>query len=141
MKKGVLIDDISCQMNWQDFECLVAEILESKNFVTRKNIVLKKPRRQIDVVGSRLGVTMIIDCKHWKRYSSSALRNVVKNQIERSKHYLTNTKGTIGIPVIVTTDYEKIDFINKVPLVPIHQFESFVDESLGNLDKMRLLRA
>ena len=99
MKKGVLIDDISCQMNWQDFECLVAEILESKNFVTRKNIVLKKPRRQIDVVGSRLGVTMIIDCKHWKRYSSSALRNVVKNQIERSKHYLTNTKGTIGICV------------------------------------------
>ena len=42
----------------------------------------------------------------------------------------------MAVPVIVTLYQDKIDFIDRVPIVPIFQFSSFVDEFYGNLDQM-----
>lgn len=139
IKKGGPLDEISILLNWKDFEGLVAEILYSKNFAIIKNLILTKPRMEIDVIGIRLGVAMLVDCKHWKRYSSSALSSAVKKQIERTKHYILKTPGAIAVPVIVTLYHDKIDFIDKVPIVPIFQFSSFVDEFYGNLEQMNTL--
>lgn len=139
IKNGGPLDEISILLDWKDFEGLVAEILFSKNFAIIKNLILTKPRMEIDVIGIRLGVAMLIDCKHWKRYSSSALSTAVKKQIERTKHYILKTPGAIAVPVIVTLYQDKIDFIDRVPIVPIFQFSSFVDEFYGNLDQMNTL--
>jgi len=136
IKNGGPLDEISIMLDWKDFEGLVAEILYSKNFAIIKNLVLTKPRMEIDVIGIRLGIAMLIDCKHWKRYSSSALSSAVKKQIARTKHYILKTPGAIAVPVIVTLYHDKIDFIDRVPIVPIFQFSSFVDEFYGNLDQM-----
>ena len=139
IKNGGPLDEISILLDWKDFEGLVAEILFSKNFAIIKNLILTKPRMEIDVIGIRSGVAMLIDCKHWKRYSSSALSTAVKKQIERTKHYILKTPGAIAVPVIVTLYQDKIDFIDRVPIVPIFQFSSFVDEFYGNLDQMNTL--
>jgi len=139
IKNGAPLDEISIVLNWRDFEGLVAEILFSKNFAIIKNLVLTKPRMEIDVIGIRLGIAMLIDCKHWKRYSSSTLSMAVKKQIARTKHYILKTPGAIAVPVIVTLYHDKIDFIDRVPIVPIFQFSSFVDEFYGNLDQMNTL--
>ena len=96
---------------------------------------------EIDVVGIKMGIAMLIDCKHWKKNSSSALQNVVLKQVERTKHYVAKTQGSIAVPVIVTLYQDRIDFINKVPIVPIFQFASFVDEFYGNLDDMKQVKA
>jgi hypothetical protein len=136
IKNGGPLDEISIVLDWKDFEGLVAEILYSKNFAIIKNLVLTKPRMEIDVIGIRLGIAMLIDCKHWKRYSSSTLSSAVKKQIARTKHYILKTPGAIAVPVIVTLYHDKIDFIDRVPIVPIFQFSSFVDEFYGNLDQM-----
>jgi len=82
---------------------------------------------------------MLIDCKHWKRYNTSALSETVKNQIERAKHYVSKTPGAIAVPVIVTLFQDRIDFIDRVPIVPIFQFSSFVDEFYGNLQQMKTI--
>jgi len=139
IKNGGPLDEISIMINWKDFEGLVAEILYSKNFAIIKNLILTKPRMEIDVIGIRLGIAMLIDCKHWKRYSSSTLSSAVKKQIARTKHYILKTPGAIAVPVIVTLYHDKIDFIDKVPIVPIFQFSSFVDEFYGNLDQMNTI--
>jgi len=139
IKNGGPLDEISILLDWKDFEGLVAEMLFSKNFAIIKNLILTKPRMEIDVIGIRLGVAMLIDCKHWKRYSSSALSAAVKKQIERTKHYILKTPGAMAVPVIVTLYQDKIDFIDRVPIVPIFQFSSFVDEFYGNLDQMNTL--
>jgi len=139
IKNGGPLDEISIMINWKDFEGLVAEILYSKNFAIIKNLILTKPRMEIDVIGIRLGVAMLIDCKHWKRYSSSTLSSAVKKQVARTKHYILKTPGAIAVPVIVTLYHDKIDFIDKVPIVPIFQFSSFVDEFYGNLDQMNTI--
>jgi len=139
IKNGFPLDEIAIALNWRDFEGLTAEILEEKNFAIIKNLMLTKPRMEIDVVGIRLGVAMLIDCKHWKRYSNSALSEAVRKQVERTKHYISKTPGAIAVPVIVTLYQDKIDFIDRVPIVPIFQFASFVDEFYGNMEEMKTI--
>ncbi len=141
LKEGAPIDEVSEHIGWKDFEGLVSEILDSKDFATIRNMILKKPRMEIDVVSIKMGIAMLIDCKHWKKNSSSALQNVVLKQVERTKHYVAKTQGSIAVPVIVTLYQDRIDFINKVPIVPIFQFASFVDEFYGNLDDMKQVKA
>ena len=140
LEKGFPIDEIAIALDWKDFEGLTAEILSSKNFAVMKNMILTKPRMEIDVVGIRLGVAILIDCKHWKRYSMSSLSSVVKKQIERTRQYVAKTEGAIAVPVIVTLYQDKVDFIENVPIVPIFQFSSFVDEFYGNIDQMKTIK-
>ena len=139
ISQGAPIDDVSIYLNWKDFEGLVAEILESKNFDIIKNLVLTKPRMEIDVIGINHGVAVLIDCKHWKRMSSSTLRGIVKKQVARVKHYVGNTQGAIAVPAIVTLYQEEISFIDNVPIIPILQFSSFLDEFYGNLDDLKTI--
>ena len=141
LENGFPLDEIAIVLNWRDFEGLTAEILESKNFAIIKNLILTKPRMEIDVIGIRLGVAMLIDCKHWKKYDSSSLSKAVKKQVERTKHYIAKTPGAIAVPVIVTLYHDKIDFIDRVPIVPIFQFSSFVDEFYGHLEDMNTVKS
>ena len=119
LEQGHPIDEISVALEWRDFEGLTAAILSEKNFAVMKNLMLTKPRMEIDVVGIRLGIAILIDCKHWKRYSHSALSTAVKKQIERTKQYVEKTLGAMAVPVIVTLYQDKINFIENVPIVPI----------------------
>ena len=102
--------------------------------------MLTDPRMEIDVVGIKFGVALLIDCKHWKRHSQSALENAVLKQVERTKQYVAKTKGVIAAPAIVTLYQDKLSFINNVPIVPIFQFASFVDEFYGNLEDIETIR-
>jgi Holliday junction resolvase-like predicted endonuclease len=139
IKNGMPIEEASRYVDWKDFEGLVAEILESKHFQVIRNFRMKKPTMEIDVIGLRLGVAVLIDCKHWKRMSHSMLETIVRKQIERVKHYVANTKDVVAVPTIVTLYQEETSFINRVPIVPILQFSSFIDEFYGNLEDIRTL--
>ena len=140
IKSGVPIEEASRDIDWRDFEGLVAEILESKNFEVARNFRMKKPTMEIDVVGIRLDTAVLIDCKHWKRMSNSALEEIVQKQIERVKHYVSITDEIMAAPVIVTLYQEGVKLINKVPIVPIMQFSSFIDEFYGNLENIRIVK-
>jgi DNA-binding transcriptional MerR regulator len=139
LENGFPIDEISIALDWRDFEGLTAEILSSKNFAVIKNMMLTKPRMEIDVVGIRLGIAILIDCKHWKRYNISSLTSAVKKQIERTKKYVEKTQGSMAVPVIVTLFQDKVNFIENVPIVPISQFSSFIDEFYGNIEQMKTI--
>jgi len=139
IKSGAPIEKVSQYINWKDFEGLVAEILDSKHFDVLRNFRMKKPTAEIDVVATRLGIALLIDCKHWKRMNHSVLDTIVRKQTERVKHYVSNMKDTIGVPVIVTLYQEETSFINRVPIVPILQFSSFIDEFYGSLEEIKTI--
>ena len=139
IKSGAPIEEASRDVDWKDFEGLVAEILESKNFEVTRNFRMRKPTMEIDVVGIHLGVAVLIDCKHWKRMTNSALEKIVLKQIDRVKHYVANTDEVVAAPVIVTLYQEETKFVSKVPIVPIIQFSSFIDEFYGNLEEIRTI--
>jgi len=139
IESGAPIEEASRDVDWKDFEGLVAEILESKNFEVIRNFRMRKPTMEIDVVGIHLGVAVLIDCKHWKRMTNSALEKIVLRQIDRVKHYVANTDEVVAAPVIVTLYQEETKFVSKVPIVPIIQFSSFIDEFYGNLEEIRTI--
>jgi len=139
LERGFPIDEISVALDWKDFEGLTAEILASKDFAVIKNMILTKPRMEIDVIGIRLGIAILIDCKHGKRYCLSSLTTTVQKQIQRTKHYVAETQGAIAVPGSVTLYRDKVDFIDNVPIVPIFQFSSFLDEFYGNVDQMKTI--
>ena len=140
LENGSPIDEIAAVLNWRDFEGLTGKIMSSKNFAVIKNMMLTKPRMEIDVVGIRMGIAVLIDCKHWKRYSPSSLSSAVRKQIRRTVQYVAKTQGAMAVPVIVTLYQDKINFIENVPIVPILQFSSFIDEFYGNLDQVRIIK-
>ena len=139
IKNGIPIEEVSRYIDWKDFEGLVAEILDSKHFDVLRNFRMTKPTMEIDVVGVHLGVALLIDCKHWKKLSNSALETIVVKQIERVKHYVSNAKGVIAVPVIVTLNQEETSFISRVPIVPILQLSSFIDEFYGSLEEIKTI--
>ena len=134
---GAAIDEVSRLLKWQDFESLADEVLEKRDFETSKNVILTKPRMQIDVVGIKSGVAILVDCKHWKNMTQSALQSAVSKQIERTKQYLAKEDVKVAVPAIVTLYQHDLQFINRVPIIPIHQLDSFCDEFYGNLEKLQ----
>lgn len=134
---GAAIDEISRMLEWQDFESLAAEILEKRDFETTRNVILTKPRMQIDVIGIKSDIAILIDCKHWNNMTQSALQSAVKKQIERTKQYISKENIKAAIPAIVTLYQHDLQFIDRVPIIPIHQLDSFCDEFYGNLEKLQ----
>ena len=132
---GATIEDVSEYLTWRDFESLTGLILEEKDFDVTKNLILTKPRMEIDVIGKKMGIALLIDCKHWKTMSKSALDEIVKKQIERVKRYVSD-ENMSSLPVIVTLHQEEIQFVDNVPIVPIMKLSSFLDDFVGNLDSL-----
>lgn len=134
---GAPIDEISRMLEWQDFESLAAEILEKRDFDTTKNVIMKSPRIQIDVVGIKSDIAILIDCKHWSNMNQSTLQEAVNKQVIRTKQFVSKHKVKGAIPAIVTLYQHSVQFIDKVPIIPIHQLDSFCDEFYGNLEEMQ----
>ena len=135
IKLGADVESVSEYLTWQDFESITGLILEKKYFDVTKNLILTKPRMEIDVVGTKMDIALLIDCKHWKTMSKSALNEIVKKQVERVKRYVAD-ENMSALPVIVTLHQEEIQFIENVPIVPIMKLSSFLDEFVGNLDSL-----
>lgn len=139
ISNGSPIEEVSEYLNWKDFEALVSQILSENGFYVEKNVILTKPRMEIDVIGKKLNVEILIDCKHWKRMNESVLNDVVNKQVNRVKRYVDDIGQIMAVPAIVTLHQEQITFINKVPIIPVTQLSSFLDELYGNLDQINTI--
>ena len=133
---GATIEDVSEYLTRRDFEAITGIILEENGFDVTKNLVLTKPRMEIDVIGKKMNLALLIDCKHWKNMSKSALDEIVKKQIERVKRYVADEDIT-ALPVIVTLHQEGTQLVENVPIVPIMKLPSFLDEFVGNLGSLK----
>ena len=129
IRKGCDIQQCSGLLSWQDFESLTSQILGHFEYDTKVNIVLTKPRCQLDVIAIKNDFLISIDCKHWKNYSKSAIMPYVDKQIIRTKNYLrNNNKIKKALPMLLTLYDSNFKFINGIPIVPISFFKSFIFE-------------
>lgn len=130
------IEQISRYLSWKDFEKLSSEVLASFGYRTRTNFRLSNPRIEIDVVGtSEDGFTLAIDCKHWKRSNLSSISIFTQKQAARSEQLIRHDMTlTAVVPVLLTLHSESVYFVDKVPVVPIHRFRSFILDVKGFLN-------
>ena len=129
IENGADVMDVCHQICWKDFEVFASEIMKFNNFRVLVNFRIKNPTRQIDVIGTRSNLALVVDCKHWKKTSYTAIKVAVRKQKERclilnDKHALNGINKMY--PIIVTfipLEYQQID---QVPVIPIQLFNSFL---------------
>ena len=138
LKEGAPMDQVSEILTWRDFEGLAARVLSEAGYETARNVMLKSPRAEIDVVGISGDTAMLVDCKHWKK---SVPRAQAERQAARAERYAKANPQYRAVPVIVSLREQSAIFLDGVPVIPIWQFASFVDEIHGYMDILRTASA
>lgn len=139
LQLGCDIQECSKLLSWKDFEFFTCELLSLFEYKTSVNIVLSKPRAQLDVIGIKNDFAITIDCKHWKNNNKTTLTVYAEKQIRRTMLWLQREKKiTKALPMIITLNNSIFKFIKGVPVVPILTLKSFLKE-FDNSDESMLL--
>ena len=139
LQLGCDIQECSKLLSWKDFEYFTCELLSLFEYKTSVNIVLSKPRAQLDVIGIKNDFAITIDCKHWKNNNKTTLTVYAEKQIRRTMLWLQREKKiTKALPMIITLNNSIFKFIKGVPVVPILTLKSFLKE-FDNSDESMLL--
>jgi len=129
LELGCDIQECSKLLSWKDFEYFTSQLLSLFEYQTKVNILLTKPRAQLDVIGIKNDFAITIDCKHWKYSNKTTLTIYAEKQIRRTMLWLEREKKiTQALPMIITLDNAIFKFINGVPVVPILTLKSFLKE-------------
>lgn len=134
LDRGEPVESVSAELDWKSFEGLAARILESRGFETQRNLVLRAPRAEIDVVATGRGVSLLIDCKHWMRLSASQAARAARMQARRARQYAAS-RGLAAVPAVVALRPD-VEFAGRVPVVAVSKLGGFADELPGRLDEV-----
>jgi Holliday junction resolvase-like predicted endonuclease len=130
-------------LEWIEFENFAAAAFEANNFDVKRRFRFKWTQRmwEIDVLGCKEPLIACVDCKHWSHgWRRSTIMKVVEAQALRTKvlaEALPRLKEEIGlvhwrqatlIPIVLSLVPDPMKFYNNVPVVPILQLQSFLDE-------------
>jgi hypothetical protein len=141
MKHGFNPERLSTKLQWNDFELFTSLLIKSVGYTFERNVVFKKPRAQVDVIGIYQKIALIIDCKHWMKIYDFNISRFSLNQVRRARIFLAKRRDVEAvIPVIVTLHECKYNFFDKVPIVSISRFKQFLQEFPLYLDRMHLIQ-
>lgn len=149
---GSDIEQISDYLCWQEFEEIAAVALKINGHVTKKNLRFKhvNKRWEIDVVGFRKPLVVCIDCKHWHHgMQPSNLRKMVELQVKRVEAFAESLPNLSidaqcvkwakakFVPVILSLIPGSFKFVNDVPVVPVLQFQDFLNQLPLQVDSLK----
>ena len=141
LELGCDIQECSKLLSWKDFEYFTSELLNLFEYKTKVNIVLSKPRIQLDVIGIKNNFAITIDCKHWRYNNNTTLSIYAEKQKRRSLLWL-NRQMTITtvLPIIITLFSSDFRIIQGVPIVPIVALKSFLNDFDKYEDSITLIK-
>jgi len=120
---------LSSRLDWRDFELFTTIILEQENYFCQTNVLLRKPRFQIDIVGRAGKRALFVDCKHWKDMSETKRIECAYQQQKRARAYMKIDRNIkTGIPIIVTLNEPPSRFVDRVPFVAINRLHMFLKD-------------
>ena len=127
IRGGMSAESVSSSLTWQEFEGFCAGVLRACGYVVKTNIVLTRPRRQLDIFAESQTLALSVDCKHWGRsFSDSVLEQVAASQIERSELYKRKKKVKSPVlPVILTLLSSPVKEALGFRFVPIFALRDF----------------
>lgn len=129
LKIGAEPEQVSRLLSWREFEQLSASLLRASGYQVRENVVLTRPRAQLDVVATGASIILSIDCKHYRReHSPSSLLAFARNQLRRSGLLREKTDDRRLIAsVILSVSEPEGKFVEGVAIVPIRALRSFLN--------------
>ncbi|MDG6925657.1 MAG: restriction endonuclease [Nitrososphaerota archaeon] len=128
VRAGEPPESVGTLMSWREFEDFCAGILEASGYSVARNIVITKPRRQLDLFAESAGLALSVDCKHWaKGFSPSELARIATDQVERTILYKAKRSVRIPVlPVILTLVDAPARVVSGVPVVPMFALRDFL---------------
>ena len=69
IKWGYDAESIAKGLNWDEFEEFCAGLFRASGFEVTRNIVLRNPRLQIDILARSHQIALSVDCKQWRKTS------------------------------------------------------------------------
>ncbi len=126
--------DVSRLLDWRDFENFAAEILRRNDYDVETNLLIKRPRMQIDLVARKGDFALCVDCKHWSRLVGPArITEVALRQLRRTRTFVESYPALkLGISnattVVITLFEESIIMCKGVPVVPVDKFQRFITD-------------
>jgi hypothetical protein len=131
IKMGMDPARIAKELTWREFEELCANILRASGFRVTKNVILRRPRRQIDIIANSTNLILSIDCKHWRRSAgSAALQRFAHKQLYRTRALRRDKNIAPNVPVaslILTMSEEAPRFVAGVAIVSLFLLRSFLN--------------
>ena len=127
-ESGMSPEEVSKQLDWKEFERFCAGAFRTWGFVVRENVVLTKPRAQIDLLAYGSTMILSVDCKHYAREPGpSALAAFAKAQLKRSSLLRAKTDDPRPIASIILSMSETEGrFVEGVAVVPIRTLRSLL---------------
>jgi hypothetical protein len=132
--RGEEIENVSRYLSWRDFERFCSAILRARGYVVKENVILKRPRAQVDIVAISEGVSLAVDCKHWSRsLGYSGLTRVVEAQKSRARRLRRSMGGLnpIASVILVLVD-SGARFVAGGAVVPIFALGDFLNNVESN---------
>jgi hypothetical protein len=129
VKAGRDVESASIGLTWAEFEEFCAEALAAAGYTVRRNVQLRKPRRQLDLLAESSTMGLSIDCKHWRKgVGLAALERLVKAQAERTRQYKTRLDATDKgiLPMLLTMVDNGTRIVDGVPVVPVFALKDFL---------------
>ncbi len=135
-KLGAELDAVAKSLEWEDFEAFCAIVLAASGYEVKRNVRLRKPTRQIDIVAESPSLVLVVDCKHWQRgFGISGLEPVISAQAERARLLLRgHSKAKPHLPVIITVLDNQARVVGGVPVVPLQGLKDFLS-TLNRFDQ------
>ncbi len=154
LREGADIERVCRALGWREFEDLTALALEQNGYGVKKHFRFKGSNRryEIDVVGLKEPLILSVECKHWRRSGRAATVNAIRMQVERTKSLAQYVKpiDRLGVaewrevkllPLVLTLSDTVLKIFNGVPVVPIFNLNSFLNEMQAYPDKIMFFKA
>lgn len=133
---GALPEEVASLVDWREFEDFSASLFEARGYDVSKNIVLTKPRMQIDLL-ARSSMALAVDCKHWARARGGAtLAAASEAQLRRARALRQKRPSLEPIAsVILVLANQQERFSQGAAVVPVYALFDFLDnlDSYGEL--------
>ncbi len=128
LKNSAQPEEVSRLLSWREFEQLAAALFRAAGFEVKENIVLTKPRAQIDAVAFGTSMILCIDCKHYRREPGPAsIQKFATAQLRRSGLFRKKTNDPRPIASVILSMFEpEGSFAEGVAVVPVRTLRSFL---------------
>jgi hypothetical protein len=127
---GADLDRIARSLKWDEFEQYCGMAVSAAGYTVRRNVRLRKPTRQIDIIAESPLLVLSIDCKHWRRTEGEwGLTAPALAQVERTKMYARGSrpgKDRTFLPMLLTMMNNRVRVVEGVPIVPLQALREFL---------------
>jgi hypothetical protein len=129
VKAGANSEAVAKVLSWKEFESFCAALLRARGLSVRENLMLTKPRAQVDLLARSGSLALLIDCKHWaKTMGSSALSQVALAQARRAglvRRKIRDVEPMVVVILVLSNEVTR--YVEGAAVVPIYALADFID--------------